>query len=53
MGTEIIPISTTNIRKNISESDIIQFLLNQKKQVPPKYSALHIQGKRAYTLVKK
>ncbi len=53
MGTEVSPVSTEHIRKNIPESEIIQFLLSQKSQIPPKYSALHIDGKRSYTLARK
>ncbi len=52
MGTPINPISTDTLKNNISNPEIIQFLLSQKKQIPPKYSALHINGKRAYSLAK-
>lgn len=34
-------------------ADIIRFLESQTSQLPPKYSAIHIWGKRAYDLVRK
>lgn len=36
-----------------NEDDIIEFLKNQTSQLPPKYSAIHIWGKRAYDLARK
>lgn len=36
-----------------SNEDIVRFLMDQKLQLPPKYSAIHIWGKRAYDLVRK
>jgi len=39
--------------RDYCDNDIIQFLENQTQQLPPKYSAIHIDGKRAYKLVRK
>jgi len=39
--------------RDYCNDDIIQFLENQTQQLPPKYSAIHIDGKRAYKLVRK
>lgn len=36
-----------------SRNEIVSFLENQISQLPPKYSAIHIGGKRAYDLVRK
>jgi len=43
------PISLI-IRKN--REDLKEFLEKQKSQVPPIYSALHVDGKRAYELAR-
>jgi tRNA pseudouridine55 synthase len=48
-------ITDVNIESILDQSndDLIQFLENQKSQLPPKYSAIHIDGKRAYDLARK
>lgn len=48
-------ISTVEVENMIdhTESDIIKFLKSQTTQLPPKYSAIHIWGKRAYDLARK
>lgn len=38
--------------QNRSSEELREFLLAQKEQIPPKYSALHIDGKRAYELAR-
>jgi tRNA pseudouridine55 synthase len=35
------------------EDEIVDFLKSQKEQTPPKYSAIHIDGKRSYELARK
>lgn len=35
-----------------TEEELTEFILSQKTQIPPKYSALHIDGKRAYLLAR-
>ncbi len=52
-GTTILPVDTRSFREWIPDGEIIQFLLSQKSQIPPKYSALHIDGKRSYALARK
>ncbi len=49
--TPIEDIPTDNYRERSSE-EIKIFLLSQTSQVPPQYSALHIDGTRAYTLAR-
>ena len=44
---EKIDTSTMKVR---SDEEICSYILSQKEQLPPRYSALHIQGKRAYEL---
>lgn len=51
LWTEIIPVDTSHIQKKTPE-EIKIFLESQTEQVPPKYSALHIDGKRAYELAR-
>lgn len=51
LGTETDRVSIENI-KDRSNDEIITFLENQTTQLPPKYSAIHIGGKRAYELVR-
>lgn len=48
----ITPIDVTGFKWK-SESEIIDFLLWQKDQTPPKYSAIHINGKRSYEIARK
>ena len=38
--------------QNRTLEELRSFLLAQKEQIPPKYSALHIDGKRAYELAR-
>ena len=51
LGTEVIPVDTKNIQEKTAE-ELKIFLENQKTQIPPKYSALHVHGKRAYDLAR-
>ncbi len=48
------PISCdiTNIIPH-SDEELKKFIESQKSQIPPKYSAIHIDGKRAYDLARK
>ena len=39
--------------KNHTSKEVTDFLLSQTTQIPPKYSAIHIDGKRAYDLIRK
>lgn len=39
--------------KNHTNEEIQRFLLSQTSEIPPKYSAIHISGKRAYDLIRK
>jgi len=39
--------------KNHTKEIVSQYILSQKTQIPPKYSAIHIEGKRAYELSRK
>lgn len=48
----VTDVDISNMR-DYCDDDIIQFLENQTQQLPPKYSAIHIDGKRAYKLVRK
>lgn len=50
--TPVTPVALNNVIQR-SDDEIIDFLYSQKTQVPPKYSALHIDGKRAYSLARK
>jgi tRNA pseudouridine55 synthase len=36
-----------------TDAELQEFLENQTTQIPPKYSAIHIDGKRAYDLIRK
>lgn len=51
LGTEIIPVDIRHIQQKTPETIKI-FLESQTQQIPPKYSALHINGKRAYELAR-
>jgi tRNA pseudouridine55 synthase len=49
------PIEMVDISgmKNHTKEIVSQYILSQKTQIPPKYSAIHIEGKRAYELSRK
>jgi tRNA pseudouridine55 synthase len=49
------PIETvdTSGMKNHTKEIVSQYILSQTMQIPPKYSAIHIDGKRAYELSRK
>ena len=49
-GTVVEKIDTSNSLLRSAE-ELVIFLASQTKQVPPKYSALHIGGERAYKLI--
>ncbi len=49
--TEVTKLSTSGYVQKSSE-ELANFLLQQIKQIPPKYSALHIWWERAYSLVR-
>lgn len=51
LWTEVIPHSIDDINLH-TESELRDFILSQTSQIPPKYSALHIDGKRAYDLAR-
>lgn len=51
LGTETDKVSIENIEDHSNE-ELITFLQGQTSQLPPKYSAIHISGKRAYDLVR-
>lgn len=51
LGTPIEPVDIENYIEK-SDAEICKFLLSQKTQIPPKYSALHIDWVRAYTLAR-
>ena len=52
MGTPLSPVDTSYILCP-SDSEIEQYLLSQRSQIPPQYSALHIAGERAYDLARR
>lgn len=52
MGTPISPIDTSWMLEKTNK-EIQEFILSQKTQIPPQYSALHIDGERAYDLARK
>jgi tRNA pseudouridine55 synthase len=52
LGTEVIEYSMTDYREK-SRSELHDFLMSQTQQIPPRYSALHIWGERAYDLARK
>ena len=52
MEWSIENVSVTSMKNHTSE-EIREYLENQTTQIPPKYSAIHIDGKRAYELVRK
>ncbi len=49
-GTPIHSVKYIPIEKSFTE--IEDFISSQKEQIPPKYSALHIDGVRAYSLAR-
>lgn len=49
-GTPIFPVKYIPIEKSFRE--IEDFISSKKEQIPPKYSALHIDGVRAYELAR-
>lgn len=49
---DITPVDTGSMISH-TEDELIRFLENQTEQIPPKYSAIHIWGRRAYDLVRK
>ena len=51
-GTAIYPVDIT-YKKNKTEQELRSFILSQTKQIPPRYSALHVEGERAYDLARK
>lgn len=51
-GTAIYPVDIT-YKKNKTEQELRSFVLSQTKQIPPRYSALHVEGERAYDLARK
>lgn len=50
--TEIIAVDTAH-KKNIPSWELKEFIQSITTQIPPKYSALMIDGKRAYKLARK
>jgi tRNA pseudouridine55 synthase len=52
MEWDIETVDISNI-ENHTHAELKEFLENQITQIPPKYSAIHIDGKRAYELVRK
>lgn len=51
LGTPTKSVNMENMREP-NTADLELYLLHQNQQVPPKYSALHVDGKRAYDLVR-
>ncbi len=49
---DIISVDISSM-KNHTNEEIQRFLLSQTSEIPPKYSAIHISGKRAYDLIRK
>ena len=47
---ETVSMKSMKIR---TTEEILKFLTSQTSQIPPKYSAIHIDGKRAYELARK
>lgn len=50
-GTDISPVDITHMQYR-TPWELEDFLLSQVSQIPPKYSALHIGGVRAYELAR-
>lgn len=50
-GTDIFTVSLESM-KNPTDTEIEEFLLGLTSQIPPQYSALHIDGRRAYELAR-
>ncbi len=51
LWTHVTPVDTSEM-VSYSREELEDFLYSQKKQVPPKYSSLHVNGERAYNLVR-
>lgn len=51
LGTDVTSFELSTYREKTPE-ELRDFLLSQTEQVPPRYSALHIDGKRAYELAR-
>lgn len=51
LGTAVREVDTFGFMRR-TESELRNFLLKQVSQIPPKYSALHVDGKRAYDLAR-
>jgi tRNA pseudouridine55 synthase len=52
LGTEVTEISMKSYTEK-APAELKEFLLAQTEQIPPRYSALHIWGERAYDLARK
>lgn len=52
LETPIVNLDTSNAH-HLDATTIAEKLLAEKSQIPPKYSALHINGQRAYVLARK
>lgn len=50
--TPVIPANLSSFSWK-SDTEIVEFLKSQTEQIPPKYSAIHIEGKRSYELARK
>ena len=51
LGTPVQEVDTSSYRQR-TEGELIDFLISQTSQIPPRYSALHVDGKRAYDLAR-
>lgn len=51
-GTPIMQVDMTQLKMR-SKDEVRDFILSQTTQVPPLYSALHVEGERAYELARK
>lgn len=51
LWTPVTPVDTSDFQKRSLE-DLRVFLISQVEQIPPRYSAIHINGKRAYHLAR-
>ncbi len=51
LGTPVRSVDTSHYTDR-SPDELQQFLLQQTAQIPPRYSALHVDGKRAYERVR-
>ncbi len=52
MEWDIYSVNIESMKNHTSE-ELRDFIMSQTKQTPPKYSAIHIDGKRAYDLIRK